>query len=576
MFGKNKQTLTRWTGAGALALVSLTLFGLILTTCTLEPDIAKLHQEAIDATGIGYTVSANGANGSVTSDKLTFHFTKNVTTLDESDITITDGTGTAVKDGAPTGGDRYWELPITTVTRGTIKVKVSKDGIQSSIRNATVYDDRITTYTVTPNGSAGTTDTSLLTFDFDDDIRGVGLVQDDIAITTGAGTVATIRARSWTETASNDGTEFTLGVTTVSEGTITVKITKAGIDAAVQTVDVYKDTTTPTVITPLSLGITVPVTGASPYTTAISETEYTGTILWSPDDDPFLASTAYTATVSLTAESGYTFASLAANSFTNSPLGGTVTHSAGTGTTLTVTVVFSATGPGSPTTVTLSGGSDGGLTEGNTEVTGLTVTKYYKVIDGATTKYVTAVGTLSTDLSDIGLPAGGKITGLTNGNTYTVNAATPFATTPLEVFDHPDGVPPGSNPHTTKTVDATGALTLDGSGNVLWGIDLQLDTSKTYEVMRITSGSPSGSSTTASPLWTASKCSGVYDSDTDAFISDDPPKDVGIFIYPVDSGEPTWIRGMSIVYAHVDSGASSDFLIVDEDGTLKVLTVSVP
>ena len=87
-------------------------------------------------------------------------------------------------------------------------------------------------------------------------------------------------------------------------------------------------------------GVTVPVTGAAPATPAIDTTEYTGTVAWLPNDTAFAPGTAYTATITLTAKTGYTFTGVAANFFTvagASP----VTNSADSG---VITAVFSATG----------------------------------------------------------------------------------------------------------------------------------------------------------------------------------------------------------------------------------------
>jgi len=64
-------------------------------------------------------------------------------------------------------------------------------------------------------------------------------------------------------------------------------------------------------------GITAPVTGQVPNSAPIATTtEYTGSVSWSPADSPFLGNTVYTATITLAARDGYTFAGVAANSFT--------------------------------------------------------------------------------------------------------------------------------------------------------------------------------------------------------------------------------------------------------------------
>jgi hypothetical protein len=88
-----------------------------------------------------------------------------------------------------------------------------------------------------------------------------------------------------------------------------------------------------------------PVMGGTP-SGWFSAPEYTGTAVWTATNGGaavgglFAANTAYTATVTLTAVSGYTFSGVGANAFTHSGASG-VTNEAGKG---TVTITFPATG----------------------------------------------------------------------------------------------------------------------------------------------------------------------------------------------------------------------------------------
>ena len=86
-------------------------------------------------------------------------------------------------------------------------------------------------------------------------------------------------------------------------------------------------------------GITVPTGGDTPATTITETDQYTGTVSWSPDDDPFKYGTEYTATITLTAKSGYTLTGVEANFFTVDGAD-TVTHDADSG---VVTAVFPVT-----------------------------------------------------------------------------------------------------------------------------------------------------------------------------------------------------------------------------------------
>ena len=88
-------------------------------------------------------------------------------------------------------------------------------------------------------------------------------------------------------------------------------------------------------------GVTPPAAGAAPVT-EIDNEQYTGTVTWAPEisGGVFAANTAYTATITLTAKPGYTFAGVAANFFTVAGAS-SVSNSADSG---VVTAMFPATG----------------------------------------------------------------------------------------------------------------------------------------------------------------------------------------------------------------------------------------
>jgi hypothetical protein len=96
----------------------------------------------------------------------------------------------------------------------------------------------------------------------------------------------------------------------------------------------------------LSALLTTPLRDAAPVTTAINTEQYTGTVAWQTSSGAdftggaFAASTVYKALVTLSANSGYTFADVTADSFTYT--GATATNAANSG---TVTITFPATGP---------------------------------------------------------------------------------------------------------------------------------------------------------------------------------------------------------------------------------------
>jgi hypothetical protein len=98
----------------------------------------------------------------------------------------------------------------------------------------------------------------------------------------------------------------------------------------------------PVVVSAFSLTgkVTAPVRGATPNTTAINETQYTGTIAWQTSNDmthtgAFAASTVYKAVLTLTAKANYTFNGVSINSFTYT--GATSVYNAAHSGTVTIT-----------------------------------------------------------------------------------------------------------------------------------------------------------------------------------------------------------------------------------------------
>jgi len=63
-------------------------------------------------------------------------------------------------------------------------------------------------------------------------------------------------------------------------------------------------------------GVTAPAVGGTPVIEITPTAQYTGTVVWSPSDNPFKNSTAYFATITLTPKKGYILEGVAANFFT--------------------------------------------------------------------------------------------------------------------------------------------------------------------------------------------------------------------------------------------------------------------
>jgi len=63
-------------------------------------------------------------------------------------------------------------------------------------------------------------------------------------------------------------------------------------------------------------GVTPPIRGETPVAEITETDQYTGTVSWSPNHNPFKSGTAYTATITLTPKEGYTLTGVPANFFT--------------------------------------------------------------------------------------------------------------------------------------------------------------------------------------------------------------------------------------------------------------------
>lgn len=64
------------------------------------------------------------------------------------------------------------------------------------------------------------------------------------------------------------------------------------------------------------VGVTPPAIGGTPVTETTPNLQYTGAVVWSPDDVLFKRHNAYLATITLTAEDGFDFTGVSENFFT--------------------------------------------------------------------------------------------------------------------------------------------------------------------------------------------------------------------------------------------------------------------
>ena len=171
---------------------------------------------------------------------------------------------------------------------------------------------------------------------------------------------------SGTVSISSTGLVTVTGVAAGTSSTATITTTRTGYTGGSATVSA----SALTVINAIAIsGVTAPVRGVTPVSTVTAGTGYTGTVTWASGATPlvgnFLAGTEYTATITLSAATGYTFTGVLANRFTVS--GATATNPVNSG---VITAVFAAipaitystgtgtvsgTAPTSPTSAVIGG-----------------------------------------------------------------------------------------------------------------------------------------------------------------------------------------------------------------------------
>jgi len=188
---------------------------------------------------------------------------------------------------------------------------------------------------------------------------------------------------------------------------------------------IFPATAAPNTVTIAAIqGVIAPANGGTPATAITDNAQYAGTVTWSPNHATFAASTQYTATITLTAKTGYTLQGVAANFFniSGAPAGTTVSNSANSG---VITVVFPATNSAAPTVVTIA--AIQGVTapaSGGTPKTAITdSTQYTGTITWSPTHTIFAASTAYTATITLTAKSGYTLTGVA-ANFFTVSGAT--------------------------------------------------------------------------------------------------------------------------------------------------------
>ena len=208
-----------------LGVLILVLAGLALTGC--DEVLSSLSGN------INWKLSQNGSIASETTE-LVITFNADVSGKNLNPTTDFKITGPLTVSGAWVKGATVWTIPVTVTETGRASVEVITlgTGIMPGPKTTTVYKALIPTdYDVNANGASNSENSTRIYFIFDRAVS--GLTANDITLTPLSGS-----ANKGTLTGA--GTNWTLNITVVQQGTITVKINKSGITSMQKNVPVYK------------------------------------------------------------------------------------------------------------------------------------------------------------------------------------------------------------------------------------------------------------------------------------------------------------------------------------------------
>ncbi|GAB6390959.1 MAG: hypothetical protein MdMp014T_0332 [Treponematales bacterium] len=196
---------------------------------------------------LDFEVKQRGGSSSLDTTGFAILFQHDVGDLTANEVTFEKRTGDDLANalalpekGAVTKTNaRVYTLAVTPAGMGYLRLKLNKANVTSSTKTTHVYNPTASTitYGVKPDTYSNSSTTTKLTISL---FKGMtGLTTDDITITNGTGSAT--KGSTLTDKYPSLGyADWELPITTVAAGTITVKITKSGIDSAEHTVTVYK------------------------------------------------------------------------------------------------------------------------------------------------------------------------------------------------------------------------------------------------------------------------------------------------------------------------------------------------
>jgi len=228
-------------------------------------------------------------------------------------VTIDFGDGSVVT-GADPWSDGYYEFTVDHGWNGTITPSLT-----GYTFNPTAFD-----YTTTPViGDLDNQDFTALINIIEVSIEGTAEYGQTLtAVVLPSGATANYQwkisdAVDGTYTNITDATGSTYAIAAGDVGKyIKVEATGTGAYTGIETSAAVGPVAEKPVAIAAIPGVAVPVQGGIPVSSITATDEYTGTVTWSPNDNPFKYYEIYTATVTLTAKDGYTFDGVSENFFT--------------------------------------------------------------------------------------------------------------------------------------------------------------------------------------------------------------------------------------------------------------------
>jgi hypothetical protein len=179
-----------------------------------------------------YTATADGAENTATSTHINFAFNKAVADLTVDQITLTNDTG-IVAMGTLEGNGQNWSLGITVATAGNVQVSIDNAGIEDTEKNVAVHKLVPIAYTVDADGGVRAASTKI---DFNFGAAVADLIADQITLTDDTGAVTKGNL-------TGNGTDWSLGISVVTAGTVKVAIVNPVIEATDRNATVFKPTT---------------------------------------------------------------------------------------------------------------------------------------------------------------------------------------------------------------------------------------------------------------------------------------------------------------------------------------------